>query len=183
MSYLALFAEFFKIGLFAIGGGLATLPFLFRLTTSYERLSLETLGSVQAIAQSSPGAIGVNMAAATGLYIAGIPGAIIAALGLVCPSIIIIVIIARALSAFKESKTVAAVFAGLRPGATGLLAAAFFSTLKSSLFNSAPERWYEALYWRQCVLFAILFLFISRCKLHPIIYIACAGIVGVLGKW
>ncbi|MDR2101384.1 MAG: chromate transporter, partial [Treponema sp.] len=94
MTLLVLFAEFFKIGLFAVGGGLATLPFLYQLADKYDWLSRDMILDFQAVAQSLPGAIGANMAAYTGFRNAGISGGFIAALGLVSPSIIIIIIIA-----------------------------------------------------------------------------------------
>ncbi|GHV88381.1 chromate transporter [Spirochaetia bacterium] len=179
MTYLILFAEFFKIGLFAIGGGLATLPFLYRLAGAYPWLTQEMIPDMLAVAQSSPGAIGVNMAIYTGFRCAGIPGGIIAALGLVTPSVIIIIVVARMLRAFKENVTVQAVFSGLRPAAAGLLAAAGFSAISLSLYNPAASIWYQQLRWREALLFAILFLFIRRFKVHPIVYIAAAGGVGI----
>ncbi|MDR2797740.1 MAG: chromate transporter, partial [Treponema sp.] len=130
MTLWWLFAEFLKIGVFSIGGGLATLPFLYQLADTYEWISPELIGNIQAVAQSLPGAIGVNMAAYTGFLCAGIPGAAVAVLGLVSPSIIVIIIIARMLQAFKENQVVIAVFSGLRPAAGGLLCAAGFGALK-----------------------------------------------------
>jgi chromate transporter len=180
MIFLTLFAEFFKIGLFAIGGGLATLPFLYKLAEKYDWISAELIPDMVAVAQSTPGAIGVNIAVYAGFTCAGIPGGVIAALGLITPSIIIIIIIARMLRAFKESSVVQSVFSGLRPAAAGLLSAACFAAIKLSLYNSAAASWYEILRWRECILFAVLFILIYRFKRHPIIYIAAAGVVGVV---
>ncbi|MDR1955936.1 MAG: chromate transporter, partial [Treponema sp.] len=88
MNLLLLFVEFFKIGCFSVGGGLATLPFLYQLADTVQWLDPEMVGNMQAVAQSLPGAIGVNMAAYTGFLAMGIPGAVVAVLGLVSPSII-----------------------------------------------------------------------------------------------
>ena len=180
MTLLFLYARFFQIGLFSIGGGLATLPFLYRLADTQDRLSPEMIGNIQAVAQSLPGAIGVNMAAYTGFQCAGIPGAFIAALGLISPSIIIIIIVAGTLQAFKESRIVKAVFSGLRPAAGGLLCAAGFGAVKRSLYNGSASDWYELLRWRECLLLAMLCFLVFKFKKHPIIYIAVACIAGAV---
>jgi len=180
MNLFILYMEFFQMGLFAVGGGLATLPFFFRLADKYDWLTPEQIGNMLAIVQSSPGALGVNMSAQAGYCAAGIPGAIIAPLGLVSPSIIIIVIVARMFAAFKENRIVAAVFKGLRPAATGLLGAAGLCAWKLSLYNPAFTAWYELLHWKECLLLILLFLGISRLKFHPIIYIIIAGVAGVV---
>jgi chromate transporter len=180
MILLWLFVEFFKIGFFSVGGGLATLPFLYQLADSYEWISPEMIGNMQAVAQSLPGAIGVNMAAYTGFLCMGIPGAAVAVVGLVSPSIIVIIIIARMLQGFRENRVVIAVFSGLRPAAGGLLCAAGFGALKRSLYQGAAPVWYESLRWRECLLFLGLCLLIFKFKKHPVIYIAAAGIAGMV---
>jgi chromate transporter len=180
MSLLRLFIEFFKIGLFSIGGGYATLPFLYELADRGGQLSREDVGNMLAVAQSLPGAIGVNLSAYTGFRLAGIPGAFTAALGLVTPSIFIILIIARVLSAFKESRLVAALFAGFRPAGAGLLSAAAFAAVAVSLYMPGWDRWYQALRWRELVLFGLLFALVLRFKKHPVFYIAGAALAGIL---
>jgi chromate transporter len=175
-----LLGEFFKIGLFSVGGGLATLPFLYQLADRYDWLSYETIADMIAISESTPGAIGVNMATYTGFQAAGIPGAVIATLGLAAPSIIVILIVARILTAFKESPLVAAVFRGLRPAATGLIAAAGFGVIRLSLYNGRAPLWYDRIRWQELVLFALLFLLICRFKKHPVWYILAAGVAGIL---
>jgi chromate transporter len=179
MSLLLLYVEFFKIGVFSVGGGLATLPFLYQMADRYEWLAKEKVADFLAIAQSSPGAIGVNMAAQAGFLCAGLPGAILAVLGLVSPAIAVIVLIARMLAAFKENKTVASVFSGLRPAAAGLLAAACFGALKISLYNNAASAWHEIIRLREFVIFAVLFPLVFRFRVHPIVYIAVGAAAGV----
>jgi chromate transporter len=178
MNLLLLYAEFFKIGLFSVGGGLATLPFLYELADKYPWLGREMVGDIQAMAQSSPGAIGSNMAALTGFQAAGVPGTFIAPLGLVSPSIVIIVIVAGMLQAFKENPVVKAVFAGLRPAAAGLLSAAGLGAILTALYNPVGEGWLALIRWKECILFAALFFLIFKFKKHPIVYIATAGLVG-----
>jgi chromate transporter len=180
MNFLFLFAEFCKIGLFSVGGGLATLPFLFELAEKNDWLSPEKVGDFLAIAQIAPGAIGVNMGAQTGFLFAGVPGAYTAALALAAPSMVVIIFVARMLKSFRENRIVTAVFSGLRPAAAGLLAAAGFNAWKFSLANSGAENWYELLRWRESILFVLFFFCIYKLKGHPVIYIAIAAALGVI---
>ena len=187
MKLLYLFATFFKIGLFSIGGGLATLPFLFEIADNTKAggspwLTRGMIGDMLAVAQSLPGAIGANLSAYTGLHYAGIPGGYISALGLVAPSIIIIIIVAKMLQAFKESAVVKSVFSGFRPAATGLLSAAGFGAIALCLWNAAAPVWYNSIRCKETLIFAVLFFFIYKFKKHPIIYIIAAGAIGVLFK-
>ena len=91
MTYLYLFLEFFKIGLFAIGGGPATLPFLMDLTEKYDWYTMTDLTNMVAVSESTPGPIGINMATYAGFNAAGTPGGIVATMSLVLPSIIVII--------------------------------------------------------------------------------------------
>jgi chromate transporter len=179
MNFLLLYAEFFKIGLFAVGGGLATLPFLFQMADKYEWLSREMVGNFLAIAQSSPGPVGINMAAQAGFQCGGIIGGFLAPLGLISPAILIITIIARMLRSFKDNKTVASVFSGLRPAAAGLLAAAGLGAWKLALYNQDAAVWYRLLRWKESLIFAVLFCIIWKYKGHPIIYIAAGAVTGI----
>ncbi|GHV85866.1 chromate transporter [Spirochaetia bacterium] len=179
MKLLLLYAEFFKIGVFSIGGGLATLPFLYNLAARYGWIRAEQIGNFLAIAQSAPGAIGVNMAAQTGYAAAGFPGLVLAPLGLISPAIIVILLVSRILTAVKESTVVKAVFGGLRPAAAGLITAAGFGVIALSLYSGSAGRWYEDIRWKELVLFAVLFLLIWKFKKHPILYIAAAGTAGI----
>ena len=187
MNLLLLYAEYYKIGLFAIGGGLATLPFVFRLADGYSTfinqtgwLSREAVGNFIAIAQSSPGAIGINIAAQTGFQYAGITGGIVAAFGLASPAIVTIIVIARILKAFKENRIVASVFSGLRPAAAGMLVTAGFSIWKLSLYNINSTHLYNILKWKECALFVVLIILIYKFKAHPVLYIAIGAITGII---
>ena len=137
MILLRLFWEFFKTGLFAVGGGMATLPFLYDMSTRTGWFTQAKLADMIAVSESTPGPIGVNMATYVGFETAGIPGAVTATLGLICPSIIIILIIARVLKQFRENKTVDAAFYGLRPCSIALIAAAGLLVAKITFLN--PE--------------------------------------------
>ena len=113
MILLKLFWEFFKTGLFATGGGMATLPFLYRMSETQGWFTPAQLADMVAVSESTPGPIGVNMATYVGFTTAGIPGAVIATIGLITPSIIVILIIARVLQKFRTNKYVDAAFYGL----------------------------------------------------------------------
>ena len=135
MIYLQLFFEFAKAGLFAIGGGLATLPFLQDISLRTAWYTSDQLADMIAVSECTPGPIGVNMSTYTGYTVTGIPGAIIATLGLIFPSIIVIIIVARILKAFQDNRYVKAAFYGLRPASTGLIAAACLGVCQIALFN------------------------------------------------
>ncbi|MCL2721807.1 MAG: chromate transporter [Treponema sp.] len=180
MNLIVLYLEFFKIGLFAVGGGLATIPFLFEMADKYEWLDYEMIGNFLAIAQSAPGAIGVNMAAQTGYQAAGIPGSFIAVFGLISPAIVVIISLSIVLKSFKENKIVLSVFSGLRPASAGLLAAAGFGALKIALYMKDAPVWYNSIKIKESIIFIILFLIIYKFKGHPVIYVAIGAIIGIL---
>ena len=136
MIFLRLFFEFFKTGLFSIGGGLATIPFLQDMGEATGWFTNQELTTMIAVSESTPGPMGVNMATYVGYHMGcntvlgpagGILGAVIATLGLVAPSIIVILIIARFLQKFRHSRTVEAAFQGLRPASTALIVVAGLS--------------------------------------------------------
>ncbi len=137
---IQLFLEFFKIGLFAVGGGLATIPFLHQLAEKYTWFTVETLVDMIAISESTPGAMGVNMATYTGFTTAGIPGSLVATLGLVLPSIVIIIIIAHFLKQFSDSPVVKAIFTGLKPAVAALILCAALNLVNVSVINLSAFR-------------------------------------------
>ena len=143
MIWLKLFIEFFKTGLFAIGGGLATIPFLRVMSQTMGWFDEKLLSNMIAVGESTPGPIGVNMATYVGFTVGheklGIIGALfggfLATFGLVLPSVIIIIIIAKLLTAFKENKFVARAFYVIRPAVTGMIASAAVMMIKSGVFT------------------------------------------------
>ena len=124
MIYLQLYWEFFKTGLFAVGGGMATLPFLAHIGESTGWYTQTQLMNMLAVSESTPGPIGINMATYVGYTIGGVPGAVVATVGEVTPSIIVILLIAMILQQFRHNKYVESAFYGLRPASTGLIGAA-----------------------------------------------------------
>ena len=187
MLYLRLFAEFFCTGLFSVGGGLATIPFLQDMGQRTGWFTSHDLANMIAISESTPGPMGVNMAPYVGFTSAGIPGSAIATLGLITPSIIVIIIVATVLRRFRDSKYVGAAFYGLRPASTGLIAAAGWSVISISLLDlpgwQADGQLLTLLNWR-CLLVAAAVLVLTRIKptkkLHPVLWILLSAGAGVL---
>ena len=187
MILLRLFIEFFKTGLFAIGGGMATLPFLTDMGERTGWFTSAQLANMVAVSESTPGPIGINMATYVGFEMSGIPGAVIATLGLVAPSIIVILIIAQFLKAFRNSKYVDRAFYGVRPASTALIAAAWVTLAELCLVNitafSESRAASDLLSLKNLLLFAVIWVFTNLVKptkkLHPIIFIAAAAVVGI----
>lgn len=176
---LLLYFEFFKIGLFSIGGGLATIPFLQELSVKYGWFSQELFADMIAISESTPGPIGVNMATYVGYHTAGIPGGIISTLGLISPSIIVILLIARLLTRFKENKYVQSIFYILRPLATGLVISATVQILKIALFIPNAQSFITALKVKELILFFAMLIAIFSLKKNPIFYIIAGAVIGI----
>ncbi len=193
--YLQLFYEFFKTGLFAVGGGMATIPFLYELSDKTGWFTHQDLANMIAVGESTPGPIGVNMATYVGFVTgsgnggaaAGILGAAIATLGLITPSIIIILIVAAILKSFRNNRFVGQAFYGLRPASAGLIAAAGISVALSNLLFSdllAQGLYLAAVNWKGLVLGAVLWVLTNLVKktkkLHPIVFIGASAVVGIL---
>ena len=195
--YLRLFWEFFKTGLFAVGGGMATLPFLKDIGQSTGWYTYTDLMNMLAVSESSPGPIGINMATYVGFTVRGVPGAIIATLGEITPSIIVILIVAAMLKKFRDSKLVNNAFYGLRPASTGLIGAACVAvvlevltyvtvqTPAGSMVNSfSLAEGSGLLNWPGLLLAAVLLVLTNWVKptkkLHPIVFIGISAVVGVV---
>lgn len=195
MLYLQLFYEFFKAGLFAVGGGMATIPFLYEMSDKTGWFTHQDLANMIAVGESTPGPIGVNMATYVGFVTgnsaggvgAGILGAVIATLGLVAPSVIVILIVAAILKSFRNNPMVDRAFYGLRPASAGLIAAAGISVAVSNLFY--PDAFAQGLYWlsvnwKGLGLAVVLWVLTNKVKktksLHPIVFIAASAVVGIL---
>ena len=195
MTCLLLFYEFFKTGLFAVGGGLATLPFLYDMAARHpEWFTVSQLADMLAVSESTPGPLGVNMATYVGYLTAGIPGAVAATMGLVAPSVIVILIVAAFLKRFRESRLVNNVFYGLRPASAAMVAAAGLSDLLTgrqmglsvvglALLYSG-QAGLAAVNWKAVALAAVLLVLTRWCKptkgLHPIVFILASAIIGVV---
>ena len=194
MLYLQLFYEFFVAGLFSIGGGMATIPFLYKISDTTGWFTYGDLANMIAVSESTPGPIGVNMATYVGYItgvnhfgiLGGILGSVIATLGLITPSIIIILIIATFLKNFKDNPLVKKAFYGLRPASTGLICAAGITVILTCLFDTksfAGIR-FENMNWIGLVLAVVLWIFTNKVKktkgLHPIIFIGISALAGII---
>ena len=188
MIYLRLFWEFFKVGLFSVGGGLATLPFLYSLGAKTGWFSTADVANMLAVSESTPGPIGVNMATYVGFDCGGVLGGVVATLGLVTPSVIVIVLVAMALQAFRTNKYVDAAFYTLHPASTGLIAAAGWSVFALVLLNldavRTSYRIADLFRWKNLILFAVIWVLTNLVKpvkkLHPVVFLALAAVVGIV---
>ncbi len=193
MILVQLFLEFCRVGLFSVGGGLATIPFLTDLGERTGWFAPGDLANMIAISESTPGPMGVNMATYVGFHTAGVPGGVIATLGLVFPSIVIILIIAEFLQKFRQSKAVDAVFYGLRAASVALITAALLQVAKIALMFhevAGPEMApglvvpkYEPFYWPAIILAVVIFVLVKFSplkKLHPICFIGLAALAGII---
>lgn len=195
MMYLQLFWEFFKAGLFAVGGGMATIPFLYDISDKTNWFSHTDLANMIAVGESTPGPIGVNMATYVGFVTAmqddgiltAILGAVIATVGLATPSVIVILIVAAILKSFRNNPYVDSAFYGLRPASTGLIAAAGITVIASNLFNAAAFNQGDLLNffnWKGILLAILLWILTNVIKKtkkwHPIVFIAISALVGIV---
>ena len=186
MTLIRLFLEFCRVGLFSVGGGLATIPFLTDLGERTGWFSPGDLANMIAISESTPGPMGVNMATYVGFHTAGVAGGVVATLGLVSSSIVIILIIAGFLEKFRQSKAVDGVFYGLRAASVALITAALLQVAKIALLR--PAQGLESAFslnpnWTAIALAAVIFVlakFTPMKKLHPVCFIGLAALVGVI---
>lgn len=188
MIYLRLFFEFFKTGLFAVGGGMATLPFLYDMSERTGWFTASELADMIAVSESTPGPIGVNMATYVGFTTAGILGALISTIALILPGVLLTLIIAGMLGRFRENKYVDAVFYGIRPCSVGLIAAAGLLVVKISLLDfdmfKSTGKLIDVFNFKGIILAVILIVltrYVKKTKgLHPIVFIAASALVGAL---
>ncbi len=184
MILLRLFYEFFKTGLFSVGGGLATLPFLYEMSGRHpEWFTGADFADMIAISESTPGAIGINMSTYAGFRTAGVPGGLLASLALAAPCVIIILIIARFLNKFRSSPLVEGAFYGLRPASIAMITAAGLNVARVALVNMdalAAGNYGEFFLWKAIMLGVVIFIGQRKLKWSPIIFIAIAAVVGIV---
>ncbi len=176
--------EFFKTGLFAVGGGLATIPFLQEMSEKYGWFTIDELSTMIAVSESTPGAMGVNMSTYVGFSQFGFFGGILTTLSLVAPSIIVICIIANYFQKFKNARLVKNIFAGLKPAVVAFILAACLSLFVSTLLNLGE--WETGglaaiLNWK-CILLLIVLILVRRkfSRVHPVAFIGAAAVAGIV---
>ena len=194
MTLLRLYFEFFKTGLFAIGGGMATLPFLKEIGEATGWYTYSDLLNMLAVSESTPGPIGINMATYVGYTVAGIPGVLAATIGEVTPSVIVILIVAAILKSFRNNVYVERAFYGLRPASSGLIGGAAAAVVLEVLLGSGVVFregsllgrlvMSSGIHWMGIGLAVVLYILTNHVKatkkLHPIVFIAASAVIGVV---
>ena len=188
MTILNLMYEFFKTGLFSVGGGLATLPFLYEMSARHpDWFSNADIADMIAISESTPGAIGINMSTYAGYRAAGIPGGILASLALALPCVIIILIIAKFLAKFRQNKLVEGAFYGLRPASLAMISAAGLNVARIALVNmealSSGAGLGQFFIWKAIILAVLIFIGLKKLKWSPVIFIVLSAVVGIIFKF
>lgn len=182
-----LMLEFMKTGLFSVGGGLATIPFLNEMGARYGWFTTDTLSTMIAVSESTPGPIGINMATYVGYTAAGPAGAILATLSIVAPSIVVICIIANYFQKFKNAKIVQMIFAGLKPAVVAFIAAACLNLFVSTLLHAEKDLTVgiASFFNWKCILLLAALLGVKKIfpKVHPIAFIAAAAAIGILFRF
>ncbi len=184
MKYLILCWEFFKTGLFSVGGGLATLPFLSKMGEKYGWFTQKELANMLAVSESTPGPIGVNMATYVGNTAGGFLAGCLAVLSLVLPSYVIILLVSRVMQRYSSNSLVQGAMTGLRPASVGMIGAAVLGVLKSVLLNEdalLALQWSRLIELPSLILFAVLTaLYIKFNKLHPVVILAIGAVAGIV---
>ena len=191
MILLRLFFEFFKVGLFAVGGGMATVPFLYDIADRTGWFTHELLADMIAVSESTPGPIGVNMATYVGFVTGGYSGAVAATLGLITPEILVILLVARAMKAFRDHPLVDAGFYGLRPCSLGLIAAAGLLVVRITMLNTSllgsGASLLQLINFKAVALAAVLIVctrFVKKLKgLHPVVFILASAAAGIVFRF
>ncbi|MFV0313533.1 MAG: chromate transporter [Anaerotignum sp.] len=185
-GWAILFFEFFKIGLLSFGGGLATLPFLYKLADKYNWFDYGMIADMVAISESTPGPLGINMATYTGYQFGGALGSIVATAGLVFPSVVIIIWISKFLEKFRTNPHVENAFYTIRPTVTGLIGAAGFSVIMSSLLHVhklgeiTKDNFLGLIGIKECILFIVILVLTNKYKKHPIVFIGIGAAAGMI---
>ena len=180
MILLELFWTFFKIGALTFGGGYAMLPLVQAEVAAKGWMEGEALVNFIAVSESTPGHFAINMSTYVGNVMAGIPGGVCATLGVVLPSFVIILIVARCFDRFRSSRIVSGCMRGLKPAVIGMIGAALVSVGKTVFFPTGvslrtvaqPAFWISLLIFGVCV-------FLAFRKKHPILIICLSAVLGI----
>ena len=184
MIWIELFLTFMKIGAFTFGGGYAMLPLIQSEVERHGWLTQAEVVDFIAVSESTPGPLAINMATFIGIRTGGVSGAVCATLGVVLPSFVIILIVARFYEKFRKSRAVDGVMNGLRPAVIGLIAAAFLSVGKTVFFPDGfqTEVFSGTGFLLSCGIFALCAVLAFK-KLHPIAIIALSAVIGIIAGY
>ena len=184
MIYLQLFWEFLKVGLFTVGGGLASLPFLYDISDKTGWFSHAQLADMIAVSESTPGPIGINMATYVGFTSAGVLGSVLATLGFIVPSIVLVSIISRFLKRFSENKFVKGAFYGLRAVSVALVCSALISVIEISLINiplfQETGRFFDLISIPGVLLAAVCWFVLKKWNPHPVVVLGISAVAGIV---
>ena len=180
MALIELFLAFLKIGTFTFGGGYAMIAMIQAEAERHGWLTQEELVDFVALSESTPGPLAVNMATFVGIRTGGVLGAIIATIGIVLPSFIIILIIAKCFEKYKKSKAVGGIMSGLKPAVVGMIGAAFISVARTVFFLAglSVSVFSSASFWVFLGLFAVTTVLAFK-KVHPIKIILLSAVIGI----
>jgi len=184
MIYLELFINFFKIGAFTFGGGYAMLPLIQEQVAAHGWLTGEQLINFIAVSESTPGPFAINVATYVGMETGGLFGAFCATTGLVLPSFVIILIVAKCFERFQGSRVVRGCMSGLKPAVIGLIGAAVISTGSTVLLpqGMAAVTYADPLFICSVLIFGVM-LVLSLKKVHPVVIIVLSGIFGIIAGY
>lgn len=177
---IKLFIEFFKIGLFSIGGGLATVPFLYQLSNTSHWFSHQDITTMIAVAESTPGAIGINMATYTGFIINGFFGALVTTIALVLPSLIIIIFISKLMERYSHSKHIKVLFTTLRPASLAMISVALIHLAIETFIQKNPTGINNILFYEGCLLAIVVSFLYRKSNCHPLALILFSALVGII---
>lgn len=184
MIYWKIFVAFFQTGLFAVGGGLATLPFFYAMTETTNWFTSNDIADMIAIAQSTPGPLGVNISTYAGYHIISPWGGLVATLSLTLPSLLCILIIHKIFKNNKNSNTLNNIFYGLNPASCALIAAAGIGVAKTTWLNLSffkeTGNFINILNIKTIIIAIIVWITLRKLKKHPIWYIIFSAIAGIL---
>ena len=184
MSLFDLLLRFLYVGLFTVGGGLASIPLLLQVIVEPGYLTEEMFFFMIAISESTPGPIGIKLAAYIGFDLYGISGAIITTLGLIAPCFIISWFVSKAFNKFSNAPIIKSAFYGVRPVVVGLIGVATFGVLSMTMFNwadySQTNQLLQSLNWKAFAIITALTVFLVKFKKHPIFAIGMGAMAGLL---
>lgn len=184
---LRLVYEFFKIGLFAVGGGPATIPFLYDLGRRLQVFTPEQLANMIAISQCTPGPLGINMATYVGYNNYGFIGGVLTTFGLVFPSLVTITIISKMLQKFRDNKYVDNTFKVLRPCVVGFILSAAFTIFSISVIDTdtfnATGNIADLFMIKEMLLFILMLYLVFKYRKHPFVYLALGCVIGIIFRF
>lgn len=178
--FLKLFFTFLKIGAFTFGGGYAMLPLIQEEVRAQGWLTDEELLNFIAVSESTPGPFAVNISTYVGMEAGGLSGAFFATLGVILPSFVILLILAKHFERFQKSRLVKGCMAGLKPAVIGLIAASVFSNGKAVLFPDGLSSLLTLSAFLVPMMIFLVILILALKKVHPILLILLSGIAGIL---